>query len=549
MTPTSTRQRSLSNRELLQAPPATAADAFMRMLSDVVDRGGAAPTLKDAAEDALGPIIDVLGMDYASFMAVQDGVARFLVGSGQVASVFRAATEETEFQHRDGVVGRAMLSTEVCSAEGDELFGGPRGAAARRAGVVQEVGIPVLDNSGVIGVISVISTRARPLSEAGFFALRTLGRLLGDTLAKHEFRAASERVESELARFTSTLDSAPTNIMLADRDGTVQYLNKASIRTLRSIEEYLPVSVDDIVGNSFDVFHKNPTHQRRMVADPSNLPHRSVIQVGPEKLDLLVSPTYDARGEYIGPMATWDIVTEKLRIEREMARISNMMENAPINVIFADRELNIQYANPATVKTLKTMERLINVNADELVGQSIDIFHKHPEHQRRILKDPNNLPHSAKIALGDETLDLLVSPIFDTKGDYLGPMLTWKVITDQVRAEKAIKEASDREAAEGEALRAKVNSILDVVSSAGAGDLTRDVEVCGEDAIGQLGEGLQAFFSNLRKSIGEIAENATTLGAASEEMSATSGQMTSPPSSMRAAMATTRRSSLPSSPR
>ena len=104
-----------------------------------------------------------------------------------------------------------------------------------------------------------------------------------------------------------------------------------------------------------------------------------------------------------------------------MARVNSMMENAPTNVIFADRDLKVQYVNPKSAETLKTLEQYLPVKADELVGQSIDIFHKNPEHQRAILKDPKNLPHRANIQVGPETLDLLVSPIYDNDGNYMGP--------------------------------------------------------------------------------------------------------------------------------
>src|SRR5262249_3522116 len=145
-----------------------------------------------------------------------------------------------------------------------------------------------------------------------------------------------------------------------------------------------------------------------------------IIQVGPEKLDLLVSAITDEKGDYLGPMLTWEVVTEKLRLETEMTRVSNMMENAPTNVIFADRDLKIQYVNPKSRETLKSIEQYLPVKADQLLGQSIDIFHKRPEHQRRIVSDPKNLPHKAIIQVGPEKLDLLVSPIFDQKGEYLG---------------------------------------------------------------------------------------------------------------------------------
>ena len=41
-----------------------------------------------------------------------------------------------------------------------------------------------------------------------------------------------------------------------------------------------------------------------------------------------------------------------------------------------------------------------------MIGHSIDIFHKAPEHQRRILADPRNLPRTATINVGPELFEL-----------------------------------------------------------------------------------------------------------------------------------------------
>ncbi len=94
---------------------------------------------------------------------------------------------------------------------------------------------------------------------------------------------------------------------------------------------------------------------------------------------------------------------------------------------------------------------------------------------------------------------------------------------------KVVKYASDTTAqklAEVE-LRNKVNSILEVVEAASSGDLTQDITVHGEDAVGQMGVGLDKFFTDLRNSIASIAENASALAGASEELSAVSTQMSS----------------------
>jgi truncated hemoglobin YjbI len=117
-------------------------------------------------------------------------------------------------------------------------------------------------------------------------------------------------VASFALRFDSMLENAPTNVMFADRDMVIRYMNPASLDTLRGLEEHLPVKADDIVGSSLDIFHKDPSYQRKILADDKQLPRRANIQVGPETLDLLVSPIRDETGAYIGAMATWEVITD-----------------------------------------------------------------------------------------------------------------------------------------------------------------------------------------------------------------------------------------------
>ena len=113
------------------------------------------------------------------------------------------------------------------------------------------------------------------------------------------------------------MENSPTNMMFADRDFTITYMNPASLETLRGLQEHLPVPVDKIVGTSLDVFHKSPDYQRGILSDEAQLPRRANISVGPETLDLLVSAIRDQDGEYIGAMATWEVITSKLKAEAE----------------------------------------------------------------------------------------------------------------------------------------------------------------------------------------------------------------------------------------
>lgn len=231
----------------------------------------------------------------------------------------------------------------------------------------------------------------------------------------------------------ATQDSIPTNVILADKDLNITFINPASRKKLEQLQQYLPIPVDQIVGKNIDIFHKNPSYQRGILANPSGLPRRAMIQVGPETLDILVSPIKDKQGNYLGPMVTWEVVTEKLKSENEMVRIQNMMDNIPINVMLANRDFEVVYLNPASIRTLKQIERILPIPVDQIKGRKIDIFHKEPEHQRRLLGDPKNLPHRARFPLGEEWIDLLATAIYDKDKNYIGPMVTWALITSSVK--------------------------------------------------------------------------------------------------------------------
>ena len=121
--------------------------------------------------------------------------------------------------------------------------------------------------------------------------------------------------QDELMKLREMLEQVPTNVMVVDLDLNLTYLNKKSIASLTTLQEYLPVPVSELIGTSIDIFHKNPAHQRGLLGSASNLPHTAIIQLGPEKMELQVSPIRNASGEYVAAMASWDIVTQRLEYE------------------------------------------------------------------------------------------------------------------------------------------------------------------------------------------------------------------------------------------
>ncbi len=326
--------------------------------------------------------------------------------------------------------------------------------------------------------------------------LEGLDGILKETNLKKE-------AEREAFKVYAIVESSRANILFADMDCNITYVNPASKNTLKQIEQYLPINVKDIDGQCIDIFHKNPAHQRKILSDARNLPIHTNIQVGSETLDLLVAPIFNKHDEHIGNMLTWDIVTDQLAAEEKIKSVSSLVENAPINLMLADKDFNIKYMNPETAKILKSLQEHISVKVDDLIGQSIDIFHKNPAYQRNILSDPKNLPHKANIQVGPEIFDLDITAVYDGDGNYNGPMVSWEVITQKIEMENREKEMMSHVSQTAQTL-------------AGAAE---ELSATSQQMVGNAEE-TSAQANVVSTACGEVSSSVQTVAAGTEEMSA-----------------------------
>jgi PAS domain S-box-containing protein len=105
------------------------------------------------------------------------------------------------------------------------------------------------------------------------------------------------------------------------------------------------------------------------------------------------------------------------------------------NVMIADCDLNIIYMNPSVAALMREAEadlklEMPHFNASKLIGANIDVFHKNPTHQRRMLASLEK-PHAAMIRIGTRSFDLLVCPLTE-KGRRIGFVVEWADAKDRL---------------------------------------------------------------------------------------------------------------------
>jgi methyl-accepting chemotaxis protein len=172
---------------------------------------------------------------------------------------------------------------------------------------------------------------------------------------------------AEAFRIQTTLDSASTNMMMADNDGIIRYMNASTERLMRSSEsnfrQALPnFDASKIIGQNFDVFHKNPAHQRNLLAGLTK-EHVVEMPLGDMFVRLKAMPIFDKAGVRSGTSLEWVDITQERRVSDQ---ISSIIANAADGDL-TDR-IDLSDKSGSTAEICKGVNNLLE-NMTELLMQ------------------------------------------------------------------------------------------------------------------------------------------------------------------------------------
>ena len=222
------------------------------------------------------------------------------------------------------------------------------------------------------------------------------------------------------------------NVMVADENFNIVYMNEAVTEFLRAAESDLKkelpqFDVGRLIGANIDVFHKNPSHQRQMLAS-LKARHRATIRIGKWTFDLVATPLNHADGSRGGVVVEWadaSIRLQNMNYEAQAAAISRAQAVIEFNL-----DGTIVTANENFLKAL-------SYSLNEIQGKHHSMFVPPAERDgaayREFWAALNRGDYQAdeykRIGKGGKEVWILASynPVFDDKGK---PFKVIKFATD-----------------------------------------------------------------------------------------------------------------------
>jgi methyl-accepting chemotaxis protein len=359
------------------------------------------------------------------------------------------------------------------------------------------------------------------------------------------------------SRIRMALDATSTSTMIADADGDIVYMN-GSVTALLSeaeteIRKDLPqFRASDIIGGSFDRFHKNVSHQRNLLANLHGT-HRVDINVGGRVFGLTATPIIGTKNERLGTVVEWKDRAAEIAAAAESlgnARIKQALDKCSTSVMIANTEGNIIYMNESVTSMMSNAENdirkdLPHFRVREIVGGSFDRFHKNPSYQRNMLSALRNTYHT-EIKIGGRTMALVASPIVNAANERLGTVVEWKDRTAEVvvegeianvvqgAAEGNFKHRIDASGKEGffallaggmnklmDTSEVGLNEVVRMLKALSTGDLSQRITRDYAGTFGELKEYSNTTSEQLASIIGDVRNAADALTSASEQVSST----------------------------
>nr|WP_298688861.1 PAS domain-containing protein [uncultured Dongia sp.] len=299
----------------------------------------------------------------------------------------------------------------------------------------------------------------------------------------------------------SAIDMISTKIMIADKELNITYMNPATRELLKEAESDLKkelprFNVSTLIGSNIDIFHKNPSHQRNMLA-ALKTQHKATISVGQRAFDLIVTPLCEGH-KISGFVVEWADANVRLMnfdYQGQMEALGRVQAVIEFTLTGEIVSANQNFCDVLGYRLDEIVGRHHSIFVDRAYASSPD-YHQFWEQLRSGKFQAAEFVRHGKSGKR-VVINASYNPIFDEKG----------------RVAKVVKFATDVTARVE-----NVDQLAGALKALSEGDLTSTLGTPFLPSLETLRVDFNEASSMLRGALQQISQNAGAIAAASQEI-------------------------------
>lgn len=171
-----------------------------------------------------------------------------------------------------------------------------------------------------------------------------------------------QSAEADLLR--RVVEASPQATMIANKDDlVVTYMNPSALNLFRSIKGFLPCAPEAIVGQCIDIFHKDASHQRKVLSNKNGFPMQASFDADDKKISFSSHAIDNHEGEWTAIMVSWEDVTDQYILAEDFETNVGTMVNEMI-----EASAGMQTSS----ESLSAMAEQSSVQSESVASSSIE---------------------------------------------------------------------------------------------------------------------------------------------------------------------------------
>ncbi len=255
--------------------------------------------------------------------------------------------------------------------------------------------------------------------------------------------------------YKMALDRASVCVQMADKDLNICYMND-SLKEMFTVAEadlrkaFPGFDRNKLMGTNIDVFHKNPSHQRGMIAGLTK-PFRTAIEIGGRTFALVASPVTNGRGERVATMVEWHDRSAEVRAEKQVTMVVEAAANGDFSHRVDAKDI------PAN---MKPMAEGLNATMEAITGPVTEISEAMSRMSRGDLTQAITGDYRGAFAELKEAVNTTIEKISETIGQARSAADALAGASEEVSATaQSLSQASSEQAASVEESSASVEEM------------------------------------------------------------------------------------------
>ncbi len=206
-------------------------------------------------------------------------------------------------------------------------------------------------------------------------------------------------------------------------------------------------------------------------------------------------------------------------MKTDLQSVRAIITQVPTTMLMLDNNGTVSYMNPQAQKDVALLTQKGVFKSGFKANDNISQPQFGCEQLWQLCTEKSQLPCSEIKQLGDEHLELSIYALLDDNGGGIGTLVSWQIVTDNVKRQQALDLSDQEDSRKAIALKNLIDELHVTVQAAAQGNLGQRVALGEDEKLNDIARTINLFIQHINRDMSKIQQSSIQLLKAATRLS------------------------------